>query len=246
MCPCATGEPVSLSYRFQPIDVTIEGHPKAWAAGPEAMGLWLWGMVHAKQHKTEGRISRVAALGAWGGKRNIMLAKRLVDAGLWVLREDGDWSVFNFAAKSAGAPKSTERVKRFRLRSRNADETRSSETSVSSSISVSSSGSDLGSDARDPVTEVRRVGDPPQPGWFDGACEAAAMAIGGEVSGRSALWVQYLASRSRKTWAMNHTDAVGWLTAVVRSERERARASPGAKHVQSAENRSWVVPKDMP
>jgi hypothetical protein len=84
------------------------------------------------------------------------------------------------------------------------------------------------------------------PAWFDASCDATAMAIGGEVAGRPALWARYLSSRKRKSWALNHTDAVGWLAEVVVSDRNRARASPGAKHVQSAKNRSWIVPKDMP
>lgn len=75
-----------------------------------------------------------------------------------------------------------------------------------------SSGSDLGSDARPPA-------DGSPPAWWDGACDATIMAIGGEVLERRALWVQYLASRKRKVWSMDHTDAVGWLTAVLRSER---------------------------
>lgn len=143
---------MTLKYQFQPIDVKIEGHPKAWASGVEAMGLWLWGMVHARAHRTGGRLERPAVLGAWGGKRNIMLAKRLVDSGLWVAQADGAWLIWNYEEKSAGnsnASKSTPRVKRFRERERNAGETLSEtpfhETSASMSMSSSVSLSDLAS-----------------------------------------------------------------------------------------------------
>lgn len=216
---------MSLGYEFAPIDVRIEGHPKAWRAGPEAMGLWLWGMVHARAHKTGGRLSRVAVLGAWGGKRNVMLAKRLADCGLWVLRDDGDWDVFNFEEKGPGGRAdgepmtSTERVKAFRKRKRETGETRfgngSPSVSVSSSVSVSdlSSGSDAGA----------------MPEWFAGSCDAAAMALGGAVDDRPARWAEYASSRDRKTWAKNHGDAVGWLTTVLRSERRSAASRPAAR-----------------
>lgn len=93
---------MSLDYEFAPIDVSIMTHPKACAAGPEAMGLWLWGQTYAKHHGTDGRLHRAAVLAAWGGRRNIMLAKRLEDAGLWLAREDGDWDIYNFGRKSPG------------------------------------------------------------------------------------------------------------------------------------------------
>lgn len=91
-----------LTYEFAPIDVSILTHPKACAAGPEAMGLWLWGQCFARVQKTDGRVHRSAVLVAWGGRRNIVLAKRLVEAGLWLDREDGDWDIHNFQAKASG------------------------------------------------------------------------------------------------------------------------------------------------
>lgn len=107
---------------------------------------------------------------------------------------------------------------------------------VSSDL-VSSGSSSLGSESTE---------DAKPPPWWAGACDATAMTVGGDVTGREALWARYLSSRKRKTWGMNHTDAVGWLAEVVPSDRAKARASPGAKHVQSAENRAWKMPKEMP
>lgn len=112
-----------LGYEFAPIDVSITTHPKAYAAGVEAMGLWLWGVAFAKQHNTGGRLPRAVVLAAWGGKRNAVLAKRLVDAGLWILRDDGDWDIHNYAKKGPErAPKEitpgAERMRRFREKRR--------------------------------------------------------------------------------------------------------------------------------
>jgi hypothetical protein len=111
---------MSLGYEFAPIDVTILTHPRAFAAGVDAMGLWLWGMAFAKWQRTSGRLHRVAVLAAWGGKRNIMLAKRLVESGLWIARDDGDWEIHNFEKKGPGSAfnstSSTERMRRLRER----------------------------------------------------------------------------------------------------------------------------------
>ncbi len=161
---------MSLDYEFAPIDVDIISHPKAFAAGPEAMGLWLWGQAHCKLHRTSGRIARMAALGAFGGRRNIMLAKRLVDAGLWLAREDGDWDVWNYEEKapklgqSKGAKRTAEWRERERARlslvtspERHRDVTCDVSASTSMSHSVSSL-PDLASEPDpEPPTGVRRV-----------------------------------------------------------------------------------------
>jgi len=66
-----------------------------------------------------------------------------------------------------------------------------------------------------------QVGSAPPP-WWAAACDATAMVLGGEVADRLAFWVRYLASRKRKVWSMDHTDAVGWLTDVIGRERREA------------------------
>lgn len=259
---------MSLGFQFVPIDIQLEGHPKADRAGPEAMGLWLWGMLHARAHKTGGRISRPSCLGAWRGRRNIMLAKRLVEAGLWVLLDDGDWEIWNFGEKGSGAMTPAERARKYRAnRHASRDASRDGALRVTGSpsrhVSISlsspsgygsgSSGSLLGSSesaagVRDPgpalegVPLLERSHDGFPPPWWDGSCDATAMAIGGEVTNRPALWVQYLASRSRKSWAMNHTDAVGWITSVVQAARAKVRTSPPRQKLGSAVNAPWMNP----
>ncbi len=85
------------------IDVNIISHARAFIAGPEAMGLWTWSMCYAQVHETDGRVPRAASLAAWGGRRNIMLAQKLVASGLWLAREDGDWDIWNYGKKNQSA-----------------------------------------------------------------------------------------------------------------------------------------------
>lgn len=235
---------MTLGYRFQPIDVTIEGHPKAFAAGVEAMGLWLWGMVHARQQKTRGHISRPAALGAWSGKRNIMLAKRLVEAGLWLAREDGSWDIFNFDSKSAGeSTSSTERMRRHRAKrdgvvtsqvaSRDVTSDASQVTLCSPSLSPSLSLSSLASPDGVVIDDALR-------GW-------AGMAGAPEPTPDHLAEFQLDARKHGKVFADPAAAFKSWLLKQKRFDSDRrARGSPNGRHVQSAENRSWIPPKDMP
>lgn len=218
---------MSLDYEFSPIDVNITTHPKAFAAGVEAMGLWLWGMAHARQQKTKGGLSRAAVLGAWGGRKNAALAKRLVDAGLWVATDDG-WEIWNFDKKGAGrTTSSAERMRRLRDKRKgsggdgvtpdvtdgDASLPVTSVTSCSTSNSLSS-GSDLGSDAR-------AAGPPP---WFGDVLGVIAMGTGVELSAAPS-WLRYEGHRAGKGIEPSPKDAQYWLTTVlvreVLEEREK-------------------------
>lgn len=90
---------------FAGIDVNIITHPKALQAGPEAFGLWTWGMCYAQTHKTDGRLPRVAVMSALGAQRRVLsrLAVRLVTSGLWDELEDGSFQVHNYGAKNQTA-----------------------------------------------------------------------------------------------------------------------------------------------
>jgi hypothetical protein len=116
---------------YAQIDVTLQTHPRAIAAGFDAMGLWLWGMLYAQHHETDGRLHRAVVLTAWGGRRNVMLAKKLVEVGLWVEDESGDWFIHNYERKnqtSADIRRKRDAIKerqeRFRQRACNALQTR--------------------------------------------------------------------------------------------------------------------------
>lgn len=238
---------MSLGYEFTAIDISILTHPKACAAGPEAMGLWLWGQAYAKQQKSGGRVHRTAALIAWGGKRNIMLAKRLVEAGLWLAREDGDWDVHNFERKSPGyrsrgnePPKSsTDRVRAFRAKKQGSDspvetdetETETDETrfrngngstSVSTSLSVSSSGeSERGALETGP------------PEWFGRAIETVEAQTGEKLRPADS-WLRYSGHRANKGIAKTQQDAVYWLATVMVPEARKERRTESDKRERDA------------
>lgn len=246
---------MSLDYEFTPIDVSITTHPKAFSAGVEAMGLWLWAMAFAKEHRTEGRAHRAAVLGAWGGRRNIVLAKRLVAAGLWIAREDGDWDIHNFEKKGPGSiPASSGATRQARYREtkrRNApgdadrdagdvtrnvtrDVTRVTSASVSVSSSVSS-GSDQGGAG----------GTPPE--WFIAALAMADQA-GCPVAPADvpARWVQYQGSAANRRLAMTQAGAGSWLVSTIRGERskaesERERGGGGPRGARQPHDQDWLA-----
>jgi len=64
------------------IDLVIMGHRRAYEAGPEAMGLWLFAVGYAREQETDGFIPAAILHAAWGGRQNAKLAARLVAAGL--------------------------------------------------------------------------------------------------------------------------------------------------------------------
>jgi hypothetical protein len=112
---------------FAGIDVNIITHEKlsdACEGGDLApFGLWTFGMCYSQLHETNGRLARSIILTALGGRRNVVLAKKLVDAGLWTVNEDGSWQVWNYGKKNQSADeirdkkaKSAERVKAWRDR----------------------------------------------------------------------------------------------------------------------------------
>lgn len=128
------------------IDVNIITHEKALAAGIEAFGLWSWGMCYAQLHVTDGRLPRVAVLSALAGRRNIIHAKRLVEAGLWVDNDDGSWSIWNYGKKNQTAEEiqrkkdaAAERARRWRDRHVTRDVTRDERVSTPPSPSLQTS-----------------------------------------------------------------------------------------------------------
>jgi hypothetical protein len=113
------------------IDVNVITHEKALAAGIEAFGLWAWGMCYAQLHETDGRLPRIVVLSALAGRRNVMLAQRLVAAGLWTENEDGSWQVYNYRKKNQSSEEirrkkeaAAERARAWRERVRTRDVTR--------------------------------------------------------------------------------------------------------------------------
>lgn len=212
----------------------IINHERFLAAGPHARDLYDWGMLLSGQQETDGEISMVAVLSSpwgYGGQRNIKAAAKLVEVGLWERTDKGfricRWTEQGNATKAQldehrTAARDRMRAKRssspppaVRSQSVRANIERTS-LDVPTSTSYCTSGSDLQGGAGGP------------PDWWAGAVDAAAMAVG-VVDEPGARWLEYDASRERKGWSRNHRDAVGWLTAVVRDERKRAKSASSAR-----------------
>jgi hypothetical protein len=233
-------------------------HPKAFAAGVEAMGLWLWGMAFAKQHRTDGRVHRPAVLGAWGGKRNVMLAKRLVDAGLWIARDDGDWDIHNFEKKGPGRQSSSaERMRRLRSKRKevtpgdvtcdagdaSGDANEVTLCSTSSSLSVSSdlvSAEDLPD--RLPTPPPVETGPPP---WFGDAIATVEVQTGESLRPPD-CWLRYSGHRGNVGKPMNQRDAVYWLTTVMVPEARKERRAESERRERQAQHPSGPRLVDAP
>jgi hypothetical protein len=74
------------------VDDQLHAHPKALAAGPEAMGLWVLCLSHCAAYLTDGHVDEGVVLGIlarWRvtprslARRKTELSQALVDAGLW-------------------------------------------------------------------------------------------------------------------------------------------------------------------
>lgn len=262
---------MSLGYEFSPIDVNITTHPKAFAAGVEAMGLWLWGMAHARQHRTGGHLHRAAVLGAWGGRRNIILAKKLVEAGLWTTRADGDWDIFNFEAKTSGSRGSAERMRRLREREKAAsqasqpvtgDVTVTRHSVTSASMSMSPSLSDLGSRDRvvGPdgdsgvifgayVTGVREATGKPMTALQVPDRKALVAMANAHAEGRTGESLETWVRETARDFARQHDSTFGGFSPAMCAKwldgGRKVRAGPAMRHVQSAENRAWELPPEL-
>jgi hypothetical protein len=77
---------------------TLHGHPKAAAAGLEAMGIWALALSHCGAYLTDGHITRATALRIAGTPEVLeRLAATLVRVGLWESSGDG-WQFHDYLA----------------------------------------------------------------------------------------------------------------------------------------------------
>lgn len=229
----------------------IVDHEKFLAVGAVGRDLFVWGLTYCGKHETDGEIPMVAVLASpWGagGAANIKVASALVTAGLWARTNTGflslKWAEQGNETKTSLSEKreaAKARKDRRPVREKFADGSRelsaneqrtNAEGFKSVSLSLSGSGS-LPAERETPA--VSTAPGAPMPEWFNGACEAAAMVLGGEVDSRPARWAEYETSRDRKGWAMGHKDAVGWLSTVLRTERERKSTRGGGGAARGAE-----------
>lgn len=116
---------MSIDYEYVTIDVDIIVHAKGYAAGVEAMGLWLWGMAWSHKTGANGKLPRHVVVATWGASAAVVikLAKRLVTAGLWVATDDG-WTIWNYGKKNQSAEEKERRRELGRERMRRLREKR--------------------------------------------------------------------------------------------------------------------------
>lgn len=70
----------------------VVDHPRFTASGPTGRDLWHWGMLFSGKHETDGELLLSDVLATpWGagGKKNIVVAQKLVDVGLWERTDTG-------------------------------------------------------------------------------------------------------------------------------------------------------------
>lgn len=82
------------------VDVNFGDHPRAFAAGPVARDLWVWGLLYCRKHELDGELPEGVVLSSpWGagGKANAKVAAKLVEVGLWERTAFG-WTICRYAA----------------------------------------------------------------------------------------------------------------------------------------------------
>jgi hypothetical protein len=225
---------VSLDYEYATIDVDILVHPKALAAGVEAMGLWLWAMAWSHKTGANGRIPRHVVALAWGGTTRTItrLARQLVASGLWLETETG-WEIWNYGKKNQSAEEKErrkkqgrERMARFRDKSRDARSDAPCDASQQRHVTREDAAPVF---VTAPDLKSSGGAGGAQPTWWAEAIATAEQAVGGTIDQAGARWLEYDSSRERKGWSRNHRDAVGWLTTVIRTERKNQRAPPASR-----------------
>lgn len=247
---------MTLGYEFQPVDVDLTDHPRVRDIEKRirraAFGLYVAGLCYSRKHRTEGRLPR-----SFPEDDDPKLVAELVRVGLWIARDDGGWDIHNWMAKSGRGSSGAVRTKRWREKQRAANDSRDASdaspvtdgdvtvtrhTVTDSSLSPSSSLSGSSSSADQKILTGGSSG---APDWFREGVAGAVEMAGLKVDAIDQRWLEYKASRSRKTWSMNHEDAVGWLVAVLRREKRDADAKPKARGAEATkqpydENAPWL------
>lgn len=243
------------------VDVILLGHAKAYAAGPEAMGLWLFLTLAAREQETVGRVPMARALSAWGGQKNRALLTQLVAARLVEIEGD-EVVVLNYAAKNEtkveiDARREAERAKKQRWRDgRNGAGTSRGVPPLSpgASLGVSTvddtgdspgcpgSGSDsLSGSGEEKIRSEERAApaaDPlaSPPSWREDQVETVAMATGIRVEHVPTAWAQFVSHLGAEGRSVTAAEWQRWLTREARNQQRdaaKARSSPrGGRIVQ--------------
>lgn len=230
----------------------IINHPRFLEAGAVARDLYDWGMLWSGQLETDGEIPMVAVLeSSWGakGKKNVLVAQKLVDVGLWE-RTDKGYRICKWAEQGNVTKAQLEEQRgaaRERMRSR-----RKPPSSVLSSphsdhpdqggvranfaepgppvfaeVPTSTFNSDLrsGSEIKIPeeIPSARARPDPtaPPPPWWDAVLATVGMNTGVDLPGGEA-WLRYAGHRAGKALPATQSDGLYWLTTVMVPEARKA------------------------
>lgn len=243
---------MSIDFEFAPVDVDLLTHPKAIAAGLEAMGLWLWGLAWCRRTGSSGIVPEHVLVTAWGASRAsaTRLAKRLEAAGLWVRVESG-WEVWNYEAKNLAAverDRKREAEREAAKKRKAAQRARASEVplsrdvtddvtrdnsechagpSVSVSVSVSDSVTQEGMQGGTSRVTGQDTGQDTghvtgPPPWFAGVLDTIRTTTG-EVIDPGPAWLRYRGHRQTKGIGVSPTDASYWLTTVIVREQKQDR-----------------------
>jgi hypothetical protein len=98
------------------VDDRFHSHPKAIAAGPEAIGLWTIAGSWSVDHLTDGFISRETLPKLLPNRNRTWLANRLVAAGLWEKVGDAGWQFHDWG--DDGRQKTSQQVRAERAAGR--------------------------------------------------------------------------------------------------------------------------------
>lgn len=206
----------------------IINHPRFLEAGAVARDLYDWGMLWSGQLETDGEIPMSALLASpWGagGKANIRVATKLVDVGLWERTDRGfrvlKWTEQGNATKAE--LEASREAARSRMRRRRSPDVRANSSRTNGEVPTSTSLSTSGSGSSPEGVQGEA------PDWFRVDAVATVEMAGLKVDDVGLRWLEYVASRQRKSWPMNHGDAVGWLTSVLRSEAREKREGRGKR-----------------
>lgn len=230
----------------------VRDHGRFLEAGAAARDLWTWGMLYAGALETDGEIPMAAVMSSpwgYGSKRNVTLAKRLVDVGLWERTERG-WRVLrwkdqgNLTKADLEAKRNEDRSRKAEWRKRRVSDacpvvtplSVPSGTDVSFPSSTSTSTSDLSLERESPRG---------RPEWFDDACATVEMNTG-ETIDRGAAWLRYEGHRSKERKPMSAPDARYWLVTVDVREAQRDRAERQRRDAADRSRRDGPPPPPKP
>lgn len=212
------------------------------AAG--SFGLYCFCVLDTRAELLDGFIAEEVLLGALGRphKERLAQAEALCEVDL-LERVAGGYRVIKYEEHNDTASE-VEEAKAAALKRQNKKRHASEPPGVTRDNTVSHAGVPISISISSTSSGSSSLGEglgegPPE--WFGDAARTVSEGTGREVTDLHGRWLEYRASRERKNWAMNARDAVGWLTAVMRTEarQPKARGAEATKQPYD-ENAPWM------